>query len=186
MTTEMRVPRYMSFGSSVRRRGLARAAGGERRARGLPAGEPAPGLAQLEARPFLQDGGHQAGVEEDVDGEEALVGAEALRLADEAARLLGLGAEPDLAEVVARVAYVAELAVDEQLAGVDVAVGEHGPAQVPGVARELVLVRAHHLGDQLVAHDALGVDEVGKREVVVAGEGPRLVLPLHVLGVLLV
>src|SRR5205807_9725958 len=61
------------------------AAGGERGAGGGLAAELAPGLAELQARPLLQHRGHHARVEEDVDGEEALVGAEALRLADEAA-----------------------------------------------------------------------------------------------------
>src|SRR5262249_56653080 len=107
------------------RRGLGRgagagAAGGDRGARRGPPGELAPRLADLEARPLLQHGRHHARVEEDVDGEEALVRAEALRLADEAARRLGGLAEPDLLEVVARLPHVPELAVDQQLARIDV------------------------------------------------------------------
>src|SRR5438093_7271504 len=112
-------------------RGLFARAGRERGGSGLPPGDPAPRLAELEARPLLQDGGHHARVEEDVDGEEALVGAEALRLADEPPGRLGFAAEPDLPEVVAGVADVAELAVDQQLARVDVAVREHRAAEVP-------------------------------------------------------
>src|SRR5579885_553757 len=192
ITTEMRLPRYMRpsspglrvGGDRLARRG--RAAGSERRACRRAPGEPPPGAAQLEARPFLQHRRQHAGVEEDVDGEEALVGAEALRLADEPPRLLRRRAEPDAAEVVAALAHVAELAVDQQLARVHVAVGEHRAPEVPGVARNLVLVGAHDLRDEVVADDPLGVDEVGERERVVAGERPRLVLPLHVVGVGLV
>src|SRR5439155_5731910 len=72
-------------GRPCRLRWLVATAGGERGAGGGWAAELAPGLAQLQARPLLQHRGHHARVEEDVDGEEALVGAEALRLADEAA-----------------------------------------------------------------------------------------------------
>src|SRR5207248_7313150 len=159
MTTEMRLLRYMvppcGRGASAgdgRARGLdgLRARAGRDRGPGLLAGDPPPGLAELQARPLLQYRGHHAGVEQDVDREEALVGAEALRLADEAARRLRLAAEPDLPEVVAGVAHVAELAVDEQIAGIDVTVGEHRPAQDPGVAGNLVLVRPHDHGNHLV------------------------------------
>src|SRR5262245_49700363 len=153
----------------------AGAAGGERGPGRLLAGELAPRLADLEARPFLEHGRHHARVEEDVDGEEALVRAEALRFSDEPARRLGGLAEPDLPEVVPRLAHVAELAVDQELARVDVAVGEHRAAQVPGVAGNLILVLACDLRDQVVAHDPLRVDEVGEREVIVAGEGAALV-----------
>src|SRR5262249_49875176 len=152
MTTLIRFPRYMRSFSLLWRSALRDrrrcAAGRERGACRLAAGEPSPRLPRLQARPLLQDGRHHAGVEQDVDGEEALVGAEAFRLADEAARLLRLLAEPDLAEIVTRFAHVPELAVDEQLARIDVAVGEHRAAEVPGVAGNLVLVRAHDLRDQ--------------------------------------
>src|SRR5581483_7910101 len=84
---------------ATRRRRPPRAPGRCRRSRAP--GEPPPGAAQLEARPFLQHRRQHAGVEEDVDGEEALVGAEALRFADEPPRLFRLRAEPDAAEVVA-------------------------------------------------------------------------------------
>src|SRR5262249_51929682 len=140
MTTEMRLPRNMrrpprepSSGVRLgRSRGAgAGAAGRDRGARGRPPGELAPRLADLEARPLLQHGRHHARVEEDVDGEEALVRAEALRLADEAARRLGGLAEPDLLEVVARLPHVPELAVDQQLASVDVAVSEPSLADTP-------------------------------------------------------
>src|SRR5581483_9260790 len=176
MTTEMRLPRYMGgllggFERLVRcspatdrrspsrlRGDLAvRAARRERRPRGrLLARQAAPELSHLEARPLLQDGRHHAGVEKDVDGEEALVGAETLRLADEATRPLRLRPEPDPLEVVAR------------------------------VARDLVLVLARDLRDQIVADDPLRVDEIREREVVVAGERAGLVLALHVVRVRLV
>src|SRR5581483_3911522 len=206
MTTEMRLPRYMGgllggFERLVRcspatdrrspsrlRGDLAvRAARRERRPRGrLLARQAAPELSHLEARPLLQDGRHHAGVEKDVDGEEALVGAETLRLADEATRPLRLRPEPDPLEVVARVTDVPELAVDQELAGIHVAVREHRPAEVPRVARDLVLVLARDLRDQIVADDPLRVDEIREREVVVAGERAGLVLALHVVRVRLV
>src|SRR4029453_12505376 len=106
----------------------------------------------------------------DVEGEEALVGAEALRVADELPGLVGLLAVPDLLEVVVDVADVAELAVDQELAREDVAVREHAGTERGGVARDLVGVRLGDLGDEAMAHDALRVDEVGERERVVPRE----------------
>src|SRR4029453_13203445 len=168
MTTEMRLRRNMGTprvwpprsGGGGRGTG-AGSARGQRRTLGLLARDLTPRLAELEARPFLQDGRHHARIEENVDGEEALVGAEALRLADEPARRLGRLAEPDLPEVVAPLAPVAALAVDGHLAGGKVPVGEFPPAEVPREAGNLVLVLTRDLGDQVVAHDALRVDEVG-------------------------
>src|SRR5262249_3947592 len=167
MTTEMRLPRNMRTPLECPRSGVRRgggrgaagagAAGRQAGARRLLPGQFPPRLAELQHRRLLHDRRHHAGIEEDVDGEEALVGAEALRLANEATRLLGGLAEPDLLEVVPRLAHVAELAVDQQLARVDVAVGEHRAAEVPGVAGNLVLVLARDLRDQVVAHDALRV-----------------------------
>src|SRR4029079_14241032 len=107
---------------------------------------------------------------ENVDCEEALVGAETLRLPDEAPRRLRLVTEPDLLEVVARFPDVAELAVDEQLARIDVAVGEHRATEIPGVAGNLILVVARDLGDHVVPHDPLRIDEICEREVVVPAE----------------
>src|SRR4029453_5143932 len=93
MTTEMGLPRNMG----TPRVGPARPGGGargppargRRRTLGVVARDLAPRLAELEARPFLQDGRHHARIEEDVDGEEALVGAEELRFAVEAGGRLG-------------------------------------------------------------------------------------------------
>src|SRR5262249_14186166 len=109
MTTEMRLPRNIGsppaeIASRLRRSGVGRGRGrcaasrstaGERGARRLPPRQLPPRLPHLQARPLLQDGRHHARIEQDVDGEEALVGAEALRLPDEAPRRLGGLAEPD-------------------------------------------------------------------------------------------
>src|SRR5262249_40967853 len=91
MTTEIRLPRNMSPPGDPRsgvrggRGPGAAAAGGQAGTRRLPPREPAPRLAELETGPLLEHGRHHARVEQDVDGEKALVSAEALRLADEAA-----------------------------------------------------------------------------------------------------
>src|SRR5262245_46620278 len=192
ITTLMRFPRYMRISFVLLRSVLARrgrglgAAPGERRHLGLPPRQLAPVFSHLETGPLLQDGRHHARVEEDVHREEALVGAEALRLPDELPRRLRLLGEPDAREVVTMLAHVAELAVDEQLARVHVPIREQCAAEVPAVAGDLVRVLALDLRDQVVPHDPLRVDEVREGEMIVAAERARLVLPLHVVGVPLV
>ena len=168
----------MGGGPTRHRRGCVR--------RGPPAHQPAPITAGFQDRPFLEDGQQHPGIEEDVDGEETFVGAEALRVADERPRLIRFLAEPDLLEIVPHVADVPEPMVREQLARIGVAVGEQAGPEIPGVARGLVLVGPHDLRDELVADDPLRVDDVGHRECVVTLERAALVVPLHELGVLLV
>src|SRR5882724_3018534 len=159
---------------------------GESRGRGLRACELAQRAAHLETPPLLQDLRHHPRVEEDVDGEEAFVGAEALGVADETPRLVRLLAVPDLLEIVAGLAHVTELTVDEKLAGVEVTVREHAGAEAAGIARDLVRVGLGDLRDQPVPHDTLGIDDVGDGERVVARERAAFHVLLDHLGVLLV
>src|SRR6185436_97793 len=96
LPSSMEPPRewWTSGGVDGRRGGglrTVRAAGGERPALRLLARHAAPELSHLEARPLLQNGRHHHGIEQDVDREEALVRAEALRLADEFLGRVGLG-----------------------------------------------------------------------------------------------
>ena len=60
---------------------------------------------------------YSIGIEEDVDRVLALVGAEALLIANPVARVLTLFREPDLLEVVVVVSHVAQHYVLVQLAG---------------------------------------------------------------------
>src|SRR5690554_433872 len=82
-------------------------------------------LGQLERRPLFSDPGQDKRVEQDVDRQEALVGAEAARITDPPFGLLATGAEPDPFKVVIRLADVAHLVIMQQLTGQDLAFAEH-------------------------------------------------------------
>ena len=74
------------------------------------------------------------------------------------------------------IADIAENFFFEQFAGEHVAVGIHGTAQRSGIAGNDVAALFGHLGDELRADDALGVDEIAERQFVIAGELARTVV----------